>query len=201
MDKQQIRKKLLLQRSELEPGFVQEACSLVLKNIQTLGDIFHGKAIALYSEAHNEIGTLNLFTYLKAHAETIVFPRNYNVPHRELKFYAVSDLNELKLGRFGILEPVENLKKEVSLSDIQVYFIPGVAFDVVGNRIGYGSGYYDRALSFIGRKALKLGLAYDFQIMETIPSQKHDVAMDRIITESRVIECGQNTFKIRAKGK
>ena len=191
MDKQQIRKKLLEERLQLENSFVQEATGLVLKNIKTLSKL-EGKVIALYSATRNEVETEPLFTYLKDQAKTLVFPRNYSVPHKKLKFYTVSSLSELKRGKFGILEPEENPQKEVQLSDIHVYFIPGVAFDVMGNRIGYGSGYYDRALSFIGHKTLKIGLVYDFQVMEKVVYQKHDVAMDKVVTEKRIIECSSH---------
>src|SRR3989338_9224545 len=147
MDKQQIRKKLLKKRSELEHAFVQEAEGLVLKNTQALLEFFQGQGVALYSSVRNEVETGGLFKYLKDKASTVVFPRNYNVPHKELKFYVVNDLSELNPGPFGILEPKGDPTKEVPLTDIHVYFIPGVAFDVAGHRVWYGSGYYDRALS------------------------------------------------------
>ncbi len=206
MDKQQIRNKLLEQRSKLDVEFVHNASAQVLKYIQTLSHFFDDKVIALYSSARHEVQTQDLFHYLQSRAQAIVFPRNYNVPERELKFYSVLSLSDLKKGKFGILEPEENPKHEVSISEIDVYFIPGVVFDILGNRIGYGSGYYDRALSCAGHEALKIGLAYDFQVLEKIPWEAHDVAMDKTVTESRIIECKScshdtKDFKVRAKGK
>jgi 5-formyltetrahydrofolate cyclo-ligase len=82
--------------------------------------------------------------------------------------------------QFGIGEPTGPIWTD--LDAIQIIIVPGVAFDRSGNRMGRGRGFYDRMLkSTVG--ALKIGIAYDFQMLDEIPVEPHDVKMDRIITE------------------
>lgn len=89
----------------------------------------------------------------------------------------------LKPGSFGILEPQG--KEITDLSVIDLIIIPGVAFDRNRNRLGRGKGYYDRLLARL--KAYKIGICYDCQIIDRIPTEKHDIPMDYVITESGII--------------
>lgn len=92
---------------------------------------------------------------------------------------------DFEKGMFGINEPKNKLftKKE----NIDLVIVPGIAFDEKGNRIGYGKGYYDKFLKDLN--VPKIALAYDFQIIDKVDAQKHDIPMDKIITEKRVIKC------------
>jgi len=94
--------------------------------------------------------------------------------------------DELSIGSYRILEPrIEKIRK-TNIEDIDLIIVPGVAFDIKGNRMGHGKGYYDRLLE--NTKAKTVGLAFEFQIVEKIPTDKHDRPVDMIITEDRVIE-------------
>ncbi len=95
--------------------------------------------------------------------------------------------NELKKGRFGILESTEDphLTIEEAKTVIDLWLIPGVVFDKRGYRIGLGKGCYDRFLS--NAKGLKIGVAYEWQVMEKIPSDLWDVPMDYIVTEKGLL--------------
>lgn len=90
--------------------------------------------------------------------------------------------NELIKGAYGIYEPRTIEKAEISSIDIAI--IPGVAFDRRGGRLGFGKGYYDRFLSEY--KGLKIGFCYEFQLVDRLPLDSHDVKMDMIITEKRI---------------
>jgi 5-formyltetrahydrofolate cyclo-ligase len=69
-------------------------------------------------------------------------------------------------------------------------FIPGLAFDLEGNRLGRGRGFFDRFLKRLGERVPYVALAYDFQIMEGLPVEKWDERVHHIITEKRIIDCG-----------
>ena len=88
--------------------------------------------------------------------------------------------SRLELGSFHIEEPTGN--DTVDVSDIELIVVPAVAYDLKGNRLGRGKGFYDRLLS--NTKATKIGIAYEFQIVDDIPTEPHDVAMDIIISPS-----------------
>lgn len=88
-------------------------------------------------------------------------------------------------GAFGVLEPVQDPQYEINLSEMSGLFVPGVAFDRSGHRLGRGKGFYDKALSnFPG---LKVGICFEFQIVDSVPVESHDVSMDYIITNKELI--------------
>lgn len=93
-------------------------------------------------------------------------------------------MDDLKKGAYGILEP--SVVKTADEKDIDVILVPGLAFDRHGGRMGFGKGYYDRLLET--SIAVKIGLCYDFQLFDTIPTESHDVPMDFIITEKEICE-------------
>lgn len=84
--------------------------------------------------------------------------------------------------QFGIGEPNASLPEYTDLDKVEMIIVPGVAFDPTGNRMGRGRGFYDRLLKSTPN-AIKVGVAYDFQMLDTLPVEPHDVKMDLIITE------------------
>ncbi|RLF88523.1 5-formyltetrahydrofolate cyclo-ligase, partial [Thermococci archaeon] len=103
----------------------------------------------------------------------------------------IRSFSELRPGKFNIMEPREAIDEEVNLDLIVV---PGVAFDESGYRLGFGKGYYDRFLRSF-RETTKLGLAYEFQVLEEVPRDEGDIPVDFIITEKRRIDCLKNRKK------
>jgi 5-formyltetrahydrofolate cyclo-ligase len=97
-----------------------------------------------------------------------------------MKAVIIQSMNELQLSSFGILEP-EDFQNSVDPKEIDLLFIPGLAFDKKGGRIGYGAGYYDRYLKTVREDAYKVGLAYDFQIIPSVPMETYDTFIDDII--------------------
>lgn len=112
---------------------------------------------------------------------TVLFPR---ICGDGMNFCPVSNLQELKPGTFGILAPETSAHHQ----NINVFFVPGLAFDVFGGRLGRGAGYYDRFLSFFPH-AFKVGVCFEQMIVPEIPVDEHDVPMDAILTEDRIIFC------------
>ena len=84
--------------------------------------------------------------------------------------------------QFGIGEPDASLPVYTDLDSVEMIIVPGVAFDRAGNRMGRGRGFYDRLLKSTPN-AVKLGVAYDFQLIDSVPVEPHDVRMNRVITE------------------
>jgi len=105
-------------------------------------------------------------------------------------FRQVEGLESLSEGRFGIREPcATGCDHQADEADLIV--VPGVAFDLSGHRIGYGKGFYDRFLQHPGRKAHLVGLCHDFQLIDgPIPAEGHDIRMELIVTDQRIIRTG-----------
>ena len=96
----------------------------------------------------------------------------------------VTDLKDLLPGKFGILEPSENCVK-VDASEIDLTLVPGLAFDQYRNRLGRGRGFYDRWLMQLSGK--RIGVGFDYQLVDTVPTEPHDIQLDLIALPSRIV--------------
>ena len=92
---------------------------------------------------------------------------------------------EIATGKFGVREPQAGCP-EISLAEFDLVLVPGVAFDLSGNRLGRGRGFYDRILT--ETTGVKCGVAYDFQLLEKIPTEPHDATVNFIFTPSRCVK-------------
>ena len=132
--------------------------------------------IALYASLNDEVFTFDFIERLLEEGKEILLPKTRK---EGLTFHLVTSLDELEEGNFHVLEPTG---EERAIQLAQVVFVPLVGFDEDCQRIGYGKGYYDRALRRY--RGLKVGLAFDCKKVERIPVEELDIPLDRIITES-----------------
>ncbi|MDO4558116.1 MAG: 5-formyltetrahydrofolate cyclo-ligase, partial [Planctomycetia bacterium] len=109
----------------------------------------------------------------------------------QLGLFRLESTSELIRGRFGVPEPREELRKtpgkRIGPEEVDMYLIPGVAFDLSGRRLGWGGGFFDRFLSPGVGTALRVGVAYGEQIVEEIPYEEHDCGVELLITPERMI--------------
>jgi len=135
--------------------------------------------IALYAEKGSEVETVQLEAAARRAGLRVVYPRVV-AAERVLAFHEVSR-DELAASRFGLREPQAGSPR-VELSEISVFFVPGLAFDREGGRIGWGRGHYDATFA-ASPDALRVGLAFECQIVEHVPREAHDTLVNIIITE------------------
>jgi len=142
--------------------------------------ILDAARVALYAATEDELPTRPLFEGLAATGADRFLPR---VRADALEFVAVESWDELRPGRYGVLEPPADRRPEALGAD-DVVVVPGVAFDASGNRLGRGGGYYDRAFA-PGTPAapLLVGAAYAFQVLDSVPHDSRDRAVDAIVSE------------------
>ena len=174
-----LRRSLLSKRRVLSSSEVMEKSNLICSSLQSLSEFKSAKSILFYHPIDNEVSLILLVKFCLSWGKKILFPR---VVEDSIEMCSVSNLSELESGKFGVLEP-----KGGSESSVDLIFVPGIGFDSKGGRIGYGKGYYDRFLN--NREVLKVGVGYDFQVVENCYSEEHDVALDMIVTESKVLKC------------
>ena len=137
--------------------------------------------ISGYWPIHSEINVRPLLELLHEKGHTVCLPVvvSHEVP---LKFRRWGPCDLLESASFGTFEPAIT-RPEV---DPEVVLVPLLAFDSKGHRLGYGGGYYDRTLeSFAERGVVSVGIAYEAQFLEKLPSDTKDVALNWIITEER----------------
>jgi 5-formyltetrahydrofolate cyclo-ligase len=147
------------------------------------GEFAEARIVALYAPIHNEVETAQVLHAALASAKVVLFPA---VCPGGLEFRRILNPAAMRRGHFGIPEPDAACPVH-SPEEADLIVVPGVAFDLSGRRIGYGKGYYDNALHRLERKGRLVGFCYDFQLVEEIAGEPHDVRMDLIITERRVI--------------
>ncbi len=178
--KGKIRKELLEKRNSLNTYEILEKSNIILKNLYGLEEFSKSKKIASYISFGSEVYTHGLIKeYSKKKEFFVPFIKN-----GDIFLSRINSWEELESGIYGILQPKE---PKIENGGIDVIIVPGIAFDENGNRIGYGKGYFDRLLKKIS--SIKIALAYDFQVLKNIPNQEHDVKMDMVVTEKRIIKC------------
>lgn len=181
MPKQSLREQMLQQRRSLPAELLLHRSELAQRNLLGLAEFTGGNVVALYAPVRNEVDTAELFSAGRHAGKRMLFPR---VAGNALEFVEVSDWPELQPGTFGIAEPTGTRVVEPAL--IEMMIVPGVAFDRRGHRLGYGKGFYDRYWHQQPRHGLLVGLAFDFQVVDRLPVEHHDIQLDLLVTEANL---------------
>jgi len=142
------------------------------------------RAIAVYLAKPEEANIDAFIKSLIARGATVATPNTQS--DAAAPFHTLRDLDEVRLGRFGVREPLEHSQStSYQPSELDLIIAPGLAFDEAGGRLGFGGGWYDRALQ---SGVLPVGVCFDCQMIGEVPREPHDVAMAAIVTESRLID-------------
>jgi len=173
------------------PAFTAERLSArIAANIYSLTQIADSDLVMLYHKIGSEVDTALLMGLLLDSGRGVALP--YCRGDGSIGAGRIfSPQDDLKAGAYGIMEPAERLRDNISPSKINAVVCPGVAFDAAGGRLGRGGGHYDRFLKEVLGSAFIIGCAFDCQICgEPLPREEHDVAMDVVITEKRAFPEG-----------
>lgn len=181
-----LRQTALARRQALSAAQAQRWSERIQPRALALPSFGGARAVALYSPIHNEVDTASLLDHGLARGKRVFLPR-WN--GSGFAFAQITRPDELVPGRFGIAEPVSALGLTVADRRELLVFVPGVVFDGQGHRLGRGSGSYDRLLDPYRGSVTAVGLAYEFQVVDAVPAQSWDFAMDFIVTEERTIDC------------
>ncbi len=178
---------MLDRRKNFPKSYILKKSDQIKKRLFEMKEFIQAQTILFYISYNNEVFTHNMIKESISIGKRIIVPIS-NKDNRRLILSELKNWNILKPGSYGILEPSIESIKEVDLDIIDMIVIPGVAFDEQGYRIGHGKGYYDRLL-INSKKAIHIGLAFEFQLIDKIPIEDHDRKIDKIITEKRTISC------------
>ncbi len=148
----------------------------ILEKLEQLPEFKSAKTVMLYWAMADEVQTDD-FVIKWAESKRVILPC---VNGNDLDLRVFRGEEDLIAGEnFGIPEPSGELFTDYE--EIDLILVPGVAFDVDNNRMGRGKAYYDKLLSSL--KAYKLGVCFDFQLLQSVPTDEHDIKMDRIVSE------------------
>lgn len=181
MNKDVLRDMMRQKRRELSSEFICSASQKITDAVLCLESVKNAKCIMLYLSSFKEPDTFPLLGILLEKGINICVPVS-NTDTFTITPSRVFSFDSLKKGAYGIYEPKEIIS--VPENKIDVALIPGIVFSRNGDRLGFGKGYYDRFLSKF--QGAKLGICYDFQIMDEIPVSEHDIKMDLIVSEKRI---------------
>lgn len=167
-----------------------ELSKVICDRFMTLPEYAKAKTVMFYIDVRSEVRTRHSLPAALASGKTIVVP--WCNDKGELELFRLSDMNELAIGMYKILEPKLELRnlpeKQCRAEELDVVMVPGVAFDRRGGRMGHGKGYYDKLLQHARPDTPLVALAFECQLFPEVPVAAHDIFMDKIITEAAVYE-------------
>lgn len=180
MEKSEIRRNIRRLRMMLSDVEKEQAAAEVFSRLENTAAFMMADNILIYHSLPDELQTIS-FLRKWSDKKHFYLPR-VNGVNLDLLPYVES---ELRRGAYDIEEPSGSDTADVD--DIDLMIIPAVAFDRKGNRLGRGKGFYDRLLATTN--ATKIGVGYEFQLFDELPSEKHDVPMNIVITQYSYIKC------------
>jgi 5-formyltetrahydrofolate cyclo-ligase len=185
--KRSIRRSIRAARRKLSEAERLTRSRRVWERVTALSCYQHARVVLGYMAFDDEVLTDGLMQHAMASGKQIVLPMVLS-DRQGMALYVIEDLErDVATGYRGILEPQPPRTHPVAPESLDLALIPGVAFDLRGGRLGFGAGFYDRFLSRLPWDMPTLGLAFDFQVIPRLPLQPHDMLLNAIVTESRVI--------------
>ena len=176
-----IRRQIIARRRSISPSEKHKSSQIIQKTLLARDEVLKASTICLYISLPEEVDTTDVLRNLFEQRKFVVAPQ---ISAKRLILHQIQSADDLIKGRFDIYEPKISCPT-VNVSEIDLFIVPGIAFDRKGYRLGWGKGYYDRLLA--GVSATKIGLAYSFQIVSRLPHKRYDIPMDIVITEHETL--------------
>jgi len=182
--KAEVRQACLCQRTSLGEKERERKSVIIQQKLIDLPEFQMAQTVMLFLNFREEVETTALAEATLAGKKRLVLPRC--APHGILLPIVVRDVTQdIELGAYGIREPKLTLGV-VEASEIDLIIVPGSGFDLQGNRLGYGGGYYDRFFMLLNPLTPRVALGFECQVIEQVPTDKHDARMTMLITEKKV---------------
>ena len=187
MNKQVLRKQKMLERNGLSAETLQAFSDIIIEKVIGLNEYKSASKILCYVSCRSEAFTDRLIEHALKTGKTVGVPKVYG---ERMRFYEIHDIADLEPGYFGIPEPKSEIIEKYGEvePDNSFMVVPGLAFDMALNRIGYGKGFYDRYFAENeGKLIFKCGIGFDLQVVEKIEADANDQPLDMLVTEKRII--------------
>ncbi len=184
-EKKLLRSSFKAIRTKLSSDFVISRSEIIYKKFTKLINIRKFNSICVYISFNNEVLTNSIVDLALKSGVRVAVPYVVNDFDMKLKFINNYNNDIHFQSRLSNPEPKLDLE-DADISDISMFIVPALAFDEKCNRLGFSKGYYDRMLDS-NKNALRIGLAYDYQILPTLPKESHDEILDLIISENKIV--------------
>lgn len=183
-DKEAIRKRMKEKLSALSKPMYEHLSYLIAQRLFQDSDWNQADTIGITISKPPEVDTFQIIRKAWEEGKKVVIPKCHPST-KTMTFRSLSAFSQLESVYYGLYEPIESLTEQVLPEEINLLIVPGIAFSKEGYRIGFGGGYYDRYLQQY--KGNTLSLAFHMQIFDTLPFEKHDIPIEKIITEKETI--------------
>lgn len=180
MEKTEIRRKIRAWRKEADPAFLEEASAAICERILRMPAFAEADTVYVYMDCKGEVSTRPLLETAWRLGKKTAAPRVTGPG--QMRYYYISSYEDVAPGYYGIPEPVTGRE---ALKERALLIVPGVAFDRMRHRCGYGQGFYDRYLAAHTQHPT-IALAFSFQILPEIPSGELDIRPQMVVTEKEV---------------
>ncbi|NNJ25700.1 putative protein YqgN [Planctomycetes bacterium LzC2] len=188
MDKAEIRSEAFRRRKAQADK--DEVSARIFDRVFDLPEYQQARIVLFYVDARSEVRTKAALPKALADGKTVLVP--WCNEDGRLELFRLTDMSELELGMYDILEPAPRLRRRpdrVALgADLDFALVPGVAFDDRGGRVGHGKGYYDKLLEGVRSDCPLVAPVFECQLFDEVPTDAHDVFMDFLVTEDRILE-------------
>ncbi|WP_370980418.1 5-formyltetrahydrofolate cyclo-ligase [Agaribacterium sp. ZY112] len=188
LQKSQCRKQMRQRRRALSRAQQQQAALKVAKRLAGLKAFKKAQHIAFYLANDGELSPHALIQLALRHGKNCYLPR---ICGERMRFHRYQSKDKLSKNKFGIEEPLHSSPERL-VKQLDLVCMPLVAYDLTGNRLGMGGGYYDRAFSFRTRRHLKrpllVGLAHGCQQVETLTTEPWDQTLDYIVSDKHCLK-------------
>jgi 5-formyltetrahydrofolate cyclo-ligase len=183
--KQELRRTVLERRDALTQDERAAKSAVIAEKLRSLIEYRAAETILFYVEFRSEVITRPMIDAALRFGKKVLVPKVDKSRHRLRLFELYEPHRELIPGYMGIPEPDTYLTREADVDEVEMVVVPGVAFDTKCWRLGYGGGYYDRMAVKLRPGTPLVGLAFEAQIVDEIPQEKHDRPMKVVVTEER----------------
>ncbi len=180
--KQSLREELTGRRKAMTPELIDSRGLKVQARFLATPYYQKARTVALYAPIRGEVPTRDILIAALQDEKIVCYPLSH-VHGRILSFRAIKSESELEPGRLGVREPT-NSSELIPVDQIDLFVVPGLGFSKDGKRLGRGGGYYDATLRAASARSRRVGLAFNDQIVEALPTTGDDVDMDLVVTES-----------------
>ena len=182
--KKELRKMVIELRNNKDSDFLSKNSQVITEKLLSMECIKKANVIMLYLDFNNEVKTDALIKKLLSIGKTVVAPVTIKDKRKLIPFKITNIKDDITIGAYGIREPKQNPNNKLSIKDIDIVIVPAVAYDKNCYRLGYGGGFYDRFIKKLKDDAITIGIAFDLQVLNSIPKESHDAQLNYIITET-----------------
>lgn len=174
-----LRKEMLARRDSISEAERKEKSKAIAEKLSALEEFKSAKTVAFYLSKASEVETLDMIAEALRRGKEVLVP----VTNDEMEYVKFTSFDDLAPAKFGVPEPKTKIP---ATREPDAVIVPGVAFDLDLHRLGYGKGYYDRKLKTLPN-AIRIGVCFDFQIVEKIPRHEHDERLHKVVSEKRIL--------------